>query len=60
MTKTVFITGATGNMGWAGFQELYKKGCFKLRLLARNSEKNRKKLQPYLEDASVEVISGSD
>ena len=58
MTKTVFITGATGNMGWAGFQELYKKGCFKLRLLARNSEKNRKKLQPYLEDASVEVIWG--
>lgn len=23
---TVFLTGATGNMGWAGFQELYKKG----------------------------------
>lgn len=22
---TVFLTGATGNMGWAGFQELYKK-----------------------------------
>ena len=58
MTKTVFITGATGNMGWAGFQELYKKGCFKLRLLARNSEKNRKKLQPYLGDDSVEVIWG--
>ena len=23
--KTVFITGGTGNMGWAGFQELLKK-----------------------------------
>ena len=23
--KTVFLTGATGNMGWAGFQELYSR-----------------------------------
>ena len=23
INKTVFLTGATGHMGWAGFQELY-------------------------------------
>ena len=44
MKKTVFLTGATGNMGWAGFQELYKKGKFNIRLLARDSRKNHKML----------------
>ena len=40
--KTVFLTGATGNMGWAGFQELYKrKDRFDIRILARDSRKNR-------------------
>ena len=42
MKKTVFLTGGTGNMGWAGFQELYKrKDRFDIRLLARDSRKNR-------------------
>lgn len=59
MKKTVFLTGATGNMGWAGFQELYKrKDRFDIRLLARDSKKNRKKLAPYMNDASVTVIWG--
>ena len=59
MKKTVFITGATGNMGWAGFQELYKrKDRFNIRLLARDSKKNRKMLGRYLEDPSVTVIWG--
>ena len=59
MKKTVFITGATGNMGWAGFQELYRrKDRFDIRILARDSKKNRKKLAPYLSDASVTVIWG--
>jgi len=58
MKKTVFLTGGTGNMGWAGFQELLKKGKFNIRLLARDSKKNRKKLAPYLSDPSVTVIWG--
>ena len=56
--KTVFLTGGTGNMGWAGFQELYKKGKFNIRLLARDSKKNRKLLDPYASDPSVTVVWG--
>ena len=45
MKKTVFLTGATGNMGWAGFLELYaRKERFDIRILARRSKKNLKKL----------------
>lgn len=59
MKKTVFITGATGNMGWAGFQEIYKKkDRFNIRILARPSGTNRKKLAPYLDDSSVTVVWG--
>ena len=57
--KTVFLTGATGNMGWAGFQELYKrKEKFDIRILARDSKKNRKKLRKYTSDPSVTIIWG--
>ncbi len=57
--KTVFLTGATGNMGWAGFQELYdRKERFDIRILARDSKKNRKLLGKYLLDPSVTVIWG--
>lgn len=57
--KTVFITGATGNMGWAGFQELYrKKDRFDIRILARPSKKNREKLAVYLNDPAVTVVWG--
>lgn len=46
-------------MGWAGFQELYKrKDRFDIRLLARDSKKNRKMLGAYLEDPSVSVVWG--
>ena len=56
---TVFLTGGTGNMGWAGFQELYKrKDRFNIRLLARDSKKNRKMLEKYLSDPAVTVIWG--
>ena len=58
MRKTVFLTGATGNMGWAGFQELLKKDKFNIRLLARDSKKNRKKLSPYLSHPCVTVVWG--
>lgn len=57
--KTVFLTGATGNMGWAGFQELYKrKDRFDIRLLARDSSKNHKMLDEYAADPSVQVVWG--
>lgn len=59
MKKTVFLTGATGNMGWAGFMELYqRRDRFNIRLLARDSKKNRKKLKPFLNDPSVSVVWG--
>lgn len=57
--KTVFLTGATGTMGWAGFQELYKrKDRFNITLLARPSKKNRKLLAPYASDPSVKIVWG--
>ncbi len=57
--KTVFLTGGTGNMGWAGFQELYKrKERFNIRLLARDSGKNHKMLDRYASAPAVPVIWG--
>ena len=57
--KTVFLTGATGNMGWAGFNELYaRKDRFHIKVLARPSSKNRKLLAPYADDPAVTVVWG--
>ena len=59
MKKTIFITGATGNMGWAGFQELYaRRERFNIRIFARDSRKNRQMLAKYMNDSSVTVIWG--
>lgn len=59
MKKTVFLTGGTGNMGWAGFKELYsRKDRFDIRLLARDSAKNHRMLDRYASDPSVTVIWG--
>ena len=59
MKKTVFLTGATGNMGWAGFQELYaRKERFNIRILARDSRKNRRTLAKYVDDPAVSVVWG--
>ena len=58
MKKTIFLTGGTGNMGWAGFQELLEKGKFNIRLLVRDSKKNRKKLSTYASDPRVTIIWG--
>ena len=55
----MFLTGGTGNMGWAGFQELYaRKDRFDIRLLARDSKKNHKMLDRYADDPAVTVIWG--
>lgn len=57
--KTVFLTGASGNMGWAGFTELYaRKDRYNIVLLIRNSEKNREMFQPYMNDPSVRIVWG--
>ena len=58
MTKTtVFLTGATGTMGWAGLQESRAhKENYNIRVLARKSEKNIRKLGPLMQD--IEVIWG--
>lgn len=55
--KTIFLTGATGTMGWAGMKELlrYPKK-YKVRILARPSEKNKQKLFPYEE--KLEIVWG--
>ena len=59
MKKTVFLTGATGNMGWAGFLELYvRRERFNIRILARDSKKNRKMLARYINDPALSVIWG--
>lgn len=59
MKKTIFLTGATGHMGWAGFLELYaRKERFDIRILVRDSKKNRKKLLPYAGDPSLRIIWG--
>lgn len=55
--KTVFLTGATGTMGWAGLQELLRyPDRYRVRILARPSKKNKALLSSYLE--SVEVVWG--
>lgn len=55
--KRVFLTGATGTMGWAGMQEILRyPDRYKLRILARPSQKNKAKLSPYLD--RIEVVWG--
>ena len=57
MKTTVFLTGATGTMGWAGLQELLAhKEDYNIRVLARPSNKNKELLGPLAAD--VEVVWG--
>ncbi len=57
--KTVFLTGSSGNMGWAGFKELYaKKNEFNIVLLNRGSEKNKEKFKDYVNDPAVKLVWG--
>lgn len=55
--KTVFLTGATGTMGFAGLQEIIRyPEQYKLRVLARPSQKNKELLAPYM--SQIEVVWG--
>ncbi|MBQ6046001.1 MAG: NAD-dependent epimerase/dehydratase family protein [Bacteroidales bacterium] len=57
MKKRIFLTGATGTMGWAGLQELLKyPEQYDVTILARPSKKNHKKLKP-IED-KIHVVWG--
>ena len=57
--KTVFLTGSSGNMGFAGFKELYaRKNEFNIVLLNRGSEKNRLKFKDFENDPSVKLVWG--
>ena len=57
--KTVFLTGASGNMGYQSFLEFIKhKDEFNINVLLRDSEKNRKKFAGYLNDPSVKIVWG--
>ncbi len=53
MKKTVFITGATGVMGWAGLQELLKTDRYNIVVLARHSKKNIEKLAPVQDRVKI-------
>lgn len=57
--KTVMITGASGNMGFEGFKEIFaQKNKYNTVLLLRDGKKNRDLFAPYLNDSSVRVVWG--
>ena len=57
MKKTIFLTGATGTMGYAGMTEILRyPDNYHLRILARPSAKNKELLAPLA--SKVEVIWG--
>lgn len=57
--KTVFLTGASGTMGLAGFHELYqRRDMYDIVVLLRDSKKNRKLFADYLNDPSVKIVWG--
>lgn len=59
MKKTVLLTGSSGNMGFAGFKELYaRRDMYDIVLLNRDSKKNRAKFAPYVNDPSVKFVWG--
>ena len=54
---TVFLTGATGTMGWAGLQQLLQhEDAYNIRILARPSEKNKRKLASLT--SRIDIIWG--
>ena len=57
---TIFLTGATGTMGFAGMQEILRyPDCYRLRILARPSKKNKKLLSAISnQHSSLSIIWG--
>lgn len=58
--KRVFLTGATGGMGFVGMNELLKDApdTIELVVLARPSDKNKKLLAPYAGREGLTVVWG--
>ena len=57
MKKRIFLTGATGTMGWTGLQELLKRpDQYDITVLARSSQKNKQKLAPY--ENNIHIVWG--
>ena len=57
MKKRIFLTGATGTMGWAGLQELLQyPDRYDVSVLARPSKKNKQKLAPL--ESKIHVVWG--
>ena len=57
--KTIALTGASGNMGFQGFKELYaRKERYNIVLLLRRSKKNEKKFAPWENDPAVRIVWG--
>ena len=52
--QRVFVTGATGGMGFASLKEMLKDTDKQdIVILARDSEKNRKLLAPYMQTGAT-------
>lgn len=59
MKQRVFVTGATGGMGFASLKEMLKDTDKQdIVILARDSEKNRSLLAPYLQTKGLSVEWG--
>lgn len=57
--KTIFLTGATGIMGFETLKEMAgRTGRFDLRLLVRPSKRNRRKLRPFMNQDGVTIVWG--
>lgn len=58
--KTIALTGSSGNMGFQGFLELYKRRDeFDLVLLNLDEPRARKKFAPYQGDPSIRFLWGN-
>ncbi|MFI3141936.1 MAG: NAD(P)-dependent oxidoreductase [Clostridia bacterium] len=59
MKKRVFLTGATGTMGFQGFKELYdRKHMYDIVILVRESKKAREMFEPFKHDECLTICWG--
>ena len=57
--KRVFITGASGTMGFASFKEIYEnRNDFDFNLLLLNNERERKMFSKYSSDPRINIVWG--